>query len=397
MHYVHYLLIFIVVGFSLFGSVLHRGFVLDDKKQIVTNTRVHSVSGIPYFFNSSLRFFNEGNLYSYTYRPFFYSSYSIFYFIGKGEPFIFHFSQILIYSFNCFLVFLFFSRFFENKLAFALALIFLSHPVNEEVAAYIADFQDVLYFFFGIMALILVIKTRNINIKSLLIVTALFLLSLLSKESAVLFIFLTILYVILFKRKHVKYYLLSSFLVTISYFFLRLNAAGTTFMEVAGKTVSIHEFNFLERLIISPKIIAFYIQDLFMPLPELPSVSYLKSVELIGSIGPFFVVFSFFSSLLLIGFILFKRRNNLFKEYAFFFIWFFAGIILHSQLIPLDIVIAKRFLYFTLVGFLGVFGIIYRTVDEYFLKNKTRKIALLLYSFYVLILIAETLYMNTVW
>src|SRR5258708_14907634 len=99
-----------------------------------------------------------------------------------GEnAFFFHFLQVLLFVTNAVLVFLLLKKFINSHLVFVLSLIFLVHPINQTVAAYIATLQDTLFFFFGMLALLVTIANK---VKySQLIVFSLLALSLLSKET----------------------------------------------------------------------------------------------------------------------------------------------------------------------------------------------------------------------
>ena len=65
----------------------------------------------------------------------------------------------------------------------------------------------------------------------------------------------------------------------------------------------------------------------------------------------------FFSLLILIGFQLFKKYRREYYPYLFFCLWFFAGLLLHSQIFPLDATVADRWMYFPYVGLLGAIGV----------------------------------------
>src|SRR5471030_2610944 len=85
-----------------------------------------------------------------------YFSYAILYFLGNGSLLPFHIFQLSLYLISVLLIYLIFLKFFGSKIAFLLSLIFLTHPVNEEIVAYIGDLQDVLFFFFGVSSLYLI-------------------------------------------------------------------------------------------------------------------------------------------------------------------------------------------------------------------------------------------------
>ena len=79
----------VLIGLLLFSPHLLNGFTNDDSAQIVTNTAVHSLSNIPYFFSSST-FYNGGSSTGVFYRPFSSLTFAVIYSLAGPTPFLFH-------------------------------------------------------------------------------------------------------------------------------------------------------------------------------------------------------------------------------------------------------------------------------------------------------------------
>lgn len=371
-------LLLMLLGFAVYFNVLGSPFYLDDLKQIVNNEGIKNISNIPTFFTQNNPFSHDKTaITGYFYKPVFYSVYSLLYFLGNGSPFTFHLFQVLIFSSSSVFVFLLFSKFFGRKLAFLLALIFLAHPANEEVAQYIAAIQDALFFWFGIMAVYLVSSNWAKRIQVVVISSFLIFLALLSKETGVLFLLVASLYIFLFQRKLVKSYAFAFSIVCLVYLFLRVSA-------VSHPTIFMYETSphrtFAQRLVLAPKVINYYFEEMFIPKLSLPSLNYLQNYELKSAIYPYLGLLGIVGVFGGVGVFLKKYFEVWFLKYAFFFVWMLLGIGLHSHIIELDIMVASRWIYFTMVGVLGMLGVLIAAIKPYF--SKYRVLLIILYLLY---------------
>ena len=180
--------IFILLGtgFLVYFNSLFNGFVFDDEYQVVNNELIRSLTNFPQFFRGSTFYFEgQSELQGTYYKPVMTTVYSVLYTLFGPRPLFFHFFQLLMHITNAILVFLSIKYLLYQETnknhtlsSFLAALLFLIHPINQESVAFIADLQEILFFFFGIFALLLTIK----GFKILSIFPLLFL-SLLSKET----------------------------------------------------------------------------------------------------------------------------------------------------------------------------------------------------------------------
>ena len=179
------LFIGIVVFFTFFAS-LPNAFVLDDPSQVIKNPLVVSGNIPQIFLGSSFGVTGSSKGEGVYYKPLMTSSFAILYKISRENPYSYHLYQILLHAINSILVFLLFRKFFKNTLSFIAAVLFSVHPLNAESVLYVSALQGPLFFVFGMSGLLLSLQTY-LSKKTICAVTVLFLLSILSKETGVLF------------------------------------------------------------------------------------------------------------------------------------------------------------------------------------------------------------------
>ena len=291
--------------------------------------------------------------------------YALNYAIGNGSPFPFHFFQIFLHVVNACILFLIFKHFFKLPLAFTLALLFLVHPINSEAAFYIADTQDVLFFFFGIISLWIL---KNYNSHKAIIVTSIGLLfSLLSKETGLLFILVAFFQTFLFRKKSILPLIGYLSVALFIYLLLRINAVGPFTKSLAP--IAMLDIN--GRFLNMPAIFFFYLKTFFFPLNLAVSHQQIyTNITFNNFFLPLIVDFVFLSILVFFAVMLYKRYSHkYFVNYILFLFWFIIGISLHLQIIPLDATVAERWFYFPIVGLLGMGGVL----SEAFLIERTGK------------------------
>lgn len=353
--------IIIILGLIVFFNSLFNGFVWDDVGQIINNTKVHSIQNIASFFTGGT--FDPGNnvdqLAGTYYKPFMTAFFSLIYTLFGQHAFYFHFFQIILHITNVILVFILFSHFFSKKLSLFLALVFLVHPMNVEAAVYISALQDVLFFFFGMLAMLIVLKINQSEKKpkslSLIVAFLLLLSSLLSKETGISFIMIAPIYIFLFHVKRLKQYFIASFSSMGLYLGLRFFVGKIYLSSVHIAPITAAPL--LERLTTIPKIILFYLYIFFIPINlSVAQMWVVRSPTVKDFFIPLTIVSIFFLTLLAFG-IFFWRKKLLVRTYIFFALWFLVGLGLHLQIFPLDMTVADRWFYFPMVGLLGIIGL----------------------------------------
>lgn len=341
-----FILIIIAIGFLVFSNSFFNGFVWDDEEQIINNTVIQSLKNIPIIFSGGA--FNSGGtgkLLGIYYKPLMTLSFALIYSVFKLNPFFYHLITVSIHIVNAILVYFLFKKFFcdsnGNFKSLLLSILFLVHPLYSEVFLYSANMQDLLYFLFGMTSLLLLIY-KKINLKLTSLVSLLFLASLLSKETGIIFIAISGVYCLIFDRKKIKWLIMSGAISILFYSILRFKIAGIYF-PIHG-LAPISKLTLPERLINIPAILNYYILNFFWPSNLAINQHWVvKAIGYWNLILPLGIVFLFLK----------KNKNSL-----FFASIFILGILPHIQIFPLDVTVSGRWFYVASVGLLGAFGVL---------------------------------------
>lgn len=368
-----YITILVVIGVLIYFNSLFNGFVWDDEEQVLNNTAVHSIGNFFQFFSGST--FNtggSGGLAGLYYKPMMSVFFSLLYTVSGASAFLFHLFQLSLHISSAILVFIFFKSFFKEKISFFLAVIFLIHPINTETVVYVSALQDALFFFFGMVALLIM---RSLpKIKSYILVTCLLLLSLLSKETGGLFVLILPIYAFFFQRKKLLSSVICSFAALGAYLFLRFLVAGIYFSHEGLSPIM--RTTFIERLVNIPQIIFFYLKTFFWPVDLAIAQHWvIKSVTFSNFYLPLAVILIL--SLIIISAFLYlhhKRREEQ-SVFVFFILWLILGLGLHIQIFPLDMTVAERWFYLPIVGLLGIIGILLTFLTPVFERFKSVSLA----------------------
>jgi len=289
---------------------------------------------------------------------------------------------------NAVLVFLLLNKFLKRNLAFVLSLIFLVHPINQDASAYISNLQDVMFFFFGMLTILISTSksSKYLDIKVFLML----IFSLLSKETGIAFFLINLGYIFIFKRERFKKQFILSAIIIVIYGIIHTLVVGTSF--ITQHIYHIARLPLLERLINIPKIIFYYLFTFVYPRNLAVSYDWVvKSINSWDFYWPLLIVLLFFGTLFLIGKSL-RKKQDLFKVYIFFVLWFILGLLPHIQIVPLDGAVAPRWFYLPIVGLLAIIGIIYQEQ----IKGKKIKIIFLLFSVLIILLFSmRTVIRNT--
>jgi protein O-mannosyl-transferase len=354
-----------LIGFIVFFNSLFNGFVGDDDVQIVSNPSVHTIYNIPQLFTGGTFYNGSAKLMGVYYKPLLTSFFAIEYHLFGANAFVFHFIQVLFHILNTCVLFLFFSSFFKKPYAFLLSLFFLVHPINSEAVLYISAMQEVLFFFFGIIAIYIISKIKSKF--QLIFIIPLLIFSLFSKETGILFTGIALIYRFLYNRKFFALTLTALIFVPIIYLLLRNNAIGLITM---ADNSPIDILSLPLRLLNAPEIIFFYLKSFFFPTDFALTYQWAyKSFSINHFLTPLIIDIIFMFLAALAGFFVFSKSKKFFKIYIFFTIWLTVGILFHLQIFPLDQTVADRWFYFPIVGLLGMFGVLLE-VFNFSLKNK---------------------------
>lgn len=383
------LLLIVLTGYFVLFTSLFNGFVLDDLFQIENNSNIVGWHNIFHFFTHEIGPY---------YRPLMLTTFSIFHNLGLSS-FFYHFLQVSLHILNSIMVFILFKSFLNKKqLSLILSLIFLVHPINVEAVVYVSELQETYFMFFGLLAT-LFIRSELLEKFFFIIIPIIQMLSLLSKETALIFILIQMLLAYLFHKKYFLKVVVSSVGVILTYITLRLLLFGSItshkFQTVIPNSPSTASFT--ERLINIPNIILFYIKTFLFPKDlAVSQLWWSKTLDVNNFYLPLLVDLTALFLLFLFGIYIYKKNKENFKIFIFLSFWLLFGLGLHSQIISLDWTVAERWFYFPMIGLLGLIGIGLKGVD--FKRNNLKIKIVIALAITILILFSlRTIIRNANW
>ena len=176
------LIVCIILTFIAFIPVFNAGFVnWDDTDYVTTNRTIQSLNNFSEIVTTPV----QGN-----YHPLTMLTLAFNYAWSEMDATSYHAVNLLLHMLNVILVFFFILRLTGKKqwIAFVTALLFAIHPLHVESVAWVAERKDVLYSFFFLAGLISYLHyIEKGTLLRLSAVLGFFILSLLSKPSAIIF------------------------------------------------------------------------------------------------------------------------------------------------------------------------------------------------------------------
>jgi protein O-mannosyl-transferase len=182
----HAILAVAIAAVIVYANSIANGFAYDDLWIILRNDRVHQLRDLskiwltPYWpsFGSELGL----------YRPFAIFAFALEWAVGGGAPWFFHLVNVLLHALVSVMVFVLIEKLFSRTAAFAGALVFAVHPLHTEAVANVVG-QNELWAALGVLGACLVYISRPEGLalqpKRTAAILALYAVSLLAKESAV--------------------------------------------------------------------------------------------------------------------------------------------------------------------------------------------------------------------
>jgi len=192
--------VIILAGFMVYGNALNGQFIWDDERLIQDNPVIKNWEGLSEIFTSTLRTpLAEATS---AFRPLQIFTYLINYSIGRLDVFGYHLTNIIFHILTALVFFWLVQILFRDILLSVLAaLIFIIHPVHTEAVAYISGRADVMVAFFMILSFCVYLKnTQKLTILGFSIMCLSFLGALLSRENALIFPVLILLYHFTYKN-----------------------------------------------------------------------------------------------------------------------------------------------------------------------------------------------------
>jgi protein O-mannosyl-transferase len=351
-------LLLLAIGFAVYGWSLNNHFLLDDESQVLQNELIHNPSNWPVFFLGSTMHQAGAALGGIYYKPIMSMCYSLLWWMDPGNSLPYHFFQLIMMIANALLVWGLLKRHMSELAALLMAILFLVHPINTEVVAYIADLQDVLYTFFGLLALNFLADTVKFSWPRKLAFTVLLLCSVLSKESGVLYFVTACVYAGVFKREHLRAVLVIAVLTLAFYFWLRIDIAHLTALTYSQNRIGRAPFDV--RLLTAPLVLWSYLWKFVFPRDLTATQDWVVTDP---SLLDFWLPLAG-CVVVLAASVWYAIRywrtyaNNL--KFAFFVFWVFMGMGFHSHIaVSLDGTVADRWFYFSSVGLVAMLGLLF--------------------------------------
>lgn len=352
--------IIMIVGFFLYLPTLFGSFVWDDEDFVFANRYVKNFEISSLFTQSITSGRNKGSNY---FRPVQGTLYSVTFQAVGPNSFWFHLLNVTVHVGASCAVFIFLKKIAFEKtpiLALIVSLSFLVHPVQTEAVSYISGLSDPLYVLFGFLSLVFFVS-RHERKNMVPLSLGFFILSLLSKETGL--VFLPILGLLVFLKESkgglVNRVFLTvretvPFLITV-FIYLAYHATFINTFDIKdawgnslyANSVAIRLLTFVQNLFTYVGLLIFP-KDLFMER------DYWVQIQT-NVINPYLILFIAINLPIIGGFFLFKKKSNLsntrLETLIFCYLAFFASFIPYTGLVLINGIFYEHFLYLPLVFF----------------------------------------------
>lgn len=343
-----YLAALVVITALAYAPGLSGGFLFDDASSILANPALQLFDGSI----SSLIAASSNGVASPLGRPLSMASFALnLHFFGPN-PFSFKLINLLIHLANGVLVFVLVQQLWPRLTggdgsplaAIWLTAAWLLHPINLTPVLFIAQRMTSLATFFSLAALILYLHGRSASAsKGRLLIAASLLLcwpaAILSKETAVLLP----LFVLLCEWLALDGIRLIStrtrwLVATVTAFAL----AGISILEWDFLTggYRFRNFGLLERLMTEARVLWFYVWQLVLPLPDFFALHHDDFPISRGLLSPASTLLAIVGWIASLAIAIWRHKKT--PALAFGLLWFMAGHLLESTILPLELVYEHR-------------------------------------------------------
>jgi tetratricopeptide (TPR) repeat protein len=342
-NYWYWLGAILLVTFIAYSSSLNNSFVnWDDDSNIVNNPYVQNFDVVKIF----------SETYSNAYRPLTFLTFSAIYQAAGANAQPYHILSLLFHLFNVVLVFQIFkmllAQYKEREaemMSLIIAGLFAIHPMAVEAVSWASALNDVMYVSFFLGGVWMYLKERKA-----IWIYLLFVLSLFTKPSAIVFPFVLLLIDWYRSGKLERKDWISKLpLVGIAVIFAVVSVLARNNSEEVSELAT--TYSFLDRILFAFYSFGFYAAKLFAPL-NLSAIHYFP--EKTGGTLPTLYYLAPILSILVVAalFVMKKHRQALIFGIGFYVL----NLILVSQIIPFGrAVVAERYAY---LPYLGLFFLI---------------------------------------
>ena len=183
-----------VFTFILYAQSINHNYTLDDHPVIDENSiTTKGLSGIPTLLKTDY-WYGSGHDESRgpVYRPTSLIIFATVWEFSPNNPHVYHFINVLLYSFTCLLLFLLLCELFRKQnilFPFICTLLYAAHPIHTEVVNNIKSLDEILCFLFGLISIWSLLKYNSSkSILSFVLGGISFFLALVSKETGITFL-----------------------------------------------------------------------------------------------------------------------------------------------------------------------------------------------------------------
>ncbi|MFQ5454884.1 MAG: tetratricopeptide repeat protein [Nitrospirota bacterium] len=398
-----FIILIILITGAIYFNALFNGFVYDDNYLIATNKYINDIRSIYIAFtDSTWAFISPENragkiVVSNYYRPIQTTTLILTYQIFGLREWGYHLVSIILHILITILVFFISKELLgekcKNIYPLFSALIFAVHPIHTESVTWIAAVTDLDFTLFYLSGFYIYIK-KGWSKSGMISVPLLFFLGLLSKEMAVTFPIILMLYDYSFKKDPLfspsvfKRYLPLAGVVAV-YFIMRINAIGGfapqsrhIFMSNYDMIINIFPLiiQYLNKLLFPIQLNAFY------PFEPIASITDNRAVI---SIIILIIIFTFLISMI-------KKERLLFLSVSWIFITLMP--VLYIKGVG-ENVFTERYLYIPSVGFCILIGYLAYKIDESFREKKIYIMRIIFLNFFLVLILYsyQTIVRNRDW
>lgn len=347
------IIILFLVGLIAYIPSFFGGFVWDDEDFVYANRYVAELRIDKFFTENAIA--GRGKVSNY-YRPIQFTLYALLARVGGFQPWLFHAMAIMLHIIATVLVF--YTLYIltnKRKPALLTSFVFLIHPVQTESVSYISGLSDQLYTIFFFVTILLFLK-KGKNMLFFPLSICLYIVSLLSKELALVLPGILFLITVFFRQKTVKRNLLYvSVYALIACLYLILRFTVLEFMDISlawkgslyGQHMIVRVATFFHNFWTYLGILVFP-KDLFMERDH--------SIPIMTSIWNWYTVFFIIGNALLL-FVLryvFKNKKGI-NLPLFFWLGFLACLIPYTGIFLLNGIFYEHYLYLPMIFFWGFF------------------------------------------
>ncbi len=354
------LALLILLIFPIYANTLKASWQMDDKPNIVDNTRLHIDNLMPSTLYQT--FFASPGSIKKLYRPLPCLTFALNWYFGKDDPTGYHLVNILIHALTSIILFLTVWTLFQTPvlrdkyderdayfISLLSAVLWSINPIQTQAVTYIVQRMTSMATLFYLLGLFFYIKARISQTNSHRVFLYLgcfisFLCALGSKENAATFpLALALLEIVFFQhsqraKSQTPFFRIAAWIGVLLFISgILVYTKGNLLFFMGG--YEHRSFSLLERLLAEPRVVVFYLSQIFYPLPSRLSIDH--DVPLSSSLTDPWTTLPAMGIIALLIFIgLFQIKKRPVLGFAIFF--FFINHLIESTVIPLEIIFEHR-------------------------------------------------------